>query len=194
MTCWHLALVSLDLCKIVRQVFFLDVVDLLLLIITSALALSSPGPSPLTWSQLEIHTLAQFFTCCPWTTGFGIFWPACWKYRFGSLSQTFRISWDESWELLSHWLLVVVREGPLESFPSSEVRKSSESPWAPTVCWCWNFHGKEQCSFHLGLALCLKMSLPHGTCSKWACMSISTHWAEESENTTDPRKRKEGNP
>lgn len=65
MTCWHLALVSLDLCKIVRQVFFLDVVDLLLLIITLALALSSPGPSPHTWSQLEIHTLAQVLHVVP---------------------------------------------------------------------------------------------------------------------------------
>lgn len=194
MTCWHLALVSVDLCKVMRQVFFLAVIDPLLWIITSALALSSPVPFPHTWSQLEIYTLALFFTCGPGTTSFGIFWLAFWKYWLGSLSQTFRISWDGSWELIAHSLLVVVREGPLESFPSSVARKSSESPWVPTLCGCWNFHGKEQCCFHLGLAFCLKMSLPHGTCSKWACMSISTHWAEESENTTDPRKRKEGNP
>lgn len=34
MPCWHPARVSLDLCKIMRQVFFLDVMDRLLSIIT----------------------------------------------------------------------------------------------------------------------------------------------------------------
>lgn len=135
----------------------------------------SPVPFPHAWSQPGMYTLALFFTCSPGTTSFVNLWPGCWKYRFGSLSQTFRISWDGSWELLSHSLLVVVREGPLESFPSSVVRKSCESPWAPAVCWCWELHGKSSALSVWAWLSVWRWAPAHGTCSKWACMSIYTH-------------------